>query len=104
MGVGGEVPAGRRRAQLVTTTVAGLSVMVVVLDLTVVNVALEAVGGEFAAPLAALQWLVNGYSLATAALLLSAGSLADRLGRRGVFLVGIAVFTLLRWGVRWRRA
>jgi EmrB/QacA subfamily drug resistance transporter len=98
MGVEGEALVGRRRAQLVTTTVAGLSVMMVVLDLTVVNVALEAIGTEFAASLSALQWMVNGYSLATAALLLSAGSLADRLGRRGVFVSGLSVFTLASLG------
>lgn len=82
-----------RRGQLATTAVAGLSVVMVMLDLTIVNVALDAISTEFDAPLSALQWIVNGYSLATAALLLSAGSLADLLGRRGVFLIGMMVFT-----------
>jgi EmrB/QacA subfamily drug resistance transporter len=82
-----------RHGRLATTIVACLSVAMVVLDLTVVNVALDEISTDFAAPLSGVQWIVNGYSLATAALLLSAGSLADRLGRRGVFLVGMAVFT-----------
>jgi EmrB/QacA subfamily drug resistance transporter len=93
MPVGPEASAVRHRPQVITTLVTGLAVMMVMLDLTVVNVALDAIGAEFAAPLSALQWIVNGYSLATAALLLSAGSLADRLGRRGVFLVGMSIFT-----------
>jgi MFS family permease len=86
--------SSRPRGQLATTMVAGLSVTMVVLDITVVNVALEAINTEFAASLSGLQWVVNGYSLATAALLLSAGSLADRVGRRGVFVVGMSGFTI----------
>lgn len=107
MRVDPETSTRRRSGQLATTMVASLSVMVVVLDLTIVNVALDAIGTEFAAPLSSLQWMVNGYSLATAALLLSAGSLADRLGRRGVFLIGMSVFTVaslccaLAPGVSW---
>jgi EmrB/QacA subfamily drug resistance transporter len=83
----------RPGSQLSTTIITSLAVMLVVLDLTVVTVALEPISTDLAAPLSAVQWIVNGYSLATAALLLSAGSLADRVGRRGVFLVGMAVFT-----------
>jgi EmrB/QacA subfamily drug resistance transporter len=91
--VGPETSSPQQRGRLAVTAVAGLAVVMVLLDLTVVNVALDAINTEFAAPLSALQWTVNGYSLATAALLLSAGSLADRLGRRGVFLIGMSIFT-----------
>jgi EmrB/QacA subfamily drug resistance transporter len=93
MPAGPAVSGPQRLGQLAVTMVAGLAVMMVMLDLTVVNVALDAINIEFGGPLSALQWTVNGYSLATAALLLSAGSLADRLGRRGVFLIGMSIFT-----------
>lgn len=93
-----EAPTFGRREQVATTLVTGLSVMLVMLDLTAVNVALDAINTDFGVPLSGLQWVVNGYSLATAALLLTAGSLADRLGRRGVFLVGMVVFTVASLG------
>lgn len=82
------------RARGVTVLAVGLSAAVMTLDTTVVNVALNAIGTEFDATLSGLQWVVNGYTLAFAALLLSAGSLSDRLGRRGVFVLGMSVFTL----------
>lgn len=76
----------------------GLSAALMTLDTTVVNVALPQIGAEFNAALSGLQWVVNGYTLAFAALLLSAGSLSDRLGRRGVFVTGMSVFTLASLG------
>lgn len=92
--MGAQTAALRARAQLVTTLVMGLAAVLVILALTIVNVALDAISTDFDASLAAVQWVVNGFSLGSAALLLSAGSLADRLGRRGVFQVGMAVFTI----------
>lgn len=83
----------RHRAQFATTLVMGLAAVLVILALTIVNVALDAISTDLKASLAALQWVVNGFSLGSAAFLLSAGSLADRLGRRGVFLIGMVVFT-----------
>ena len=67
---------------------------VVQLDVTVVNVALPQVGASLAAGTAALQWVVDGYTLSFAALLLSAGVLADRIGARRAYLLGFALFTL----------
>ena len=67
---------------------------VVQLDVTVVNVALPQVGTSLAAGTAALQWVVDGYTLSFAALLLSAGVLADRIGARRAYLLGFALFTL----------
>ena len=64
------------------------------LDGTVVNVALVRIGDELDASLADLQWITNGYLLALASLILLGGSLGDRYGRRRVFLVGVAWFTL----------
>ena len=64
------------------------------LDGTVVNVALPHIGTDLHAGIAGLQWTVNGYLLALAALVLFGGALGDRYGRRRVFLVGVAWFTL----------
>src|SRR5881409_3592873 len=63
------------------------------LDITVVNVALPDIQKDLNASLSSLQWVVDAYSLTLAAFLLTAGSLADRLGRRRVFTFGFAVFT-----------
>jgi EmrB/QacA subfamily drug resistance transporter len=63
-------------------------------DATVVGIALPTVGREFRASVAELQWVVNGYTLALAALLLVGGSLGDRFGRRRVFTIGVVWFTV----------
>jgi len=64
------------------------------LDSTIVNVALPSLGRELKADLAQLQWVVNGYTLTLAAFVLLGGALGDRLGRRRIFMLGIAWFTL----------
>jgi EmrB/QacA subfamily drug resistance transporter len=64
----------------------------VFLDGTVVNIALPTIGRDFDAPLSGLQWIVNGYLLTLAALILLGGSLGDRYGRRRVFVIGVAWF------------
>ncbi len=69
-------------------------VFMLLLDVTIVNVALPDIQTSLGASLSDLQWVVDAYALSLAALLLTAGSLADRLGRRIVFSVGIVVFTL----------
>jgi EmrB/QacA subfamily drug resistance transporter len=71
-------------------TVLGSSV--VLLDGTVVNVALPWIGRDFGAGLDGLQWTVSGYLLTLSALILLGGSLGDRLGRRRVFVVGVVWF------------
>ena len=63
------------------------------LDGTVVNVALPAIGRDFDSAIAGLQWIVNGYTLTLAALILTGGSLGDHFGRRRVFLIGVVWFT-----------
>ena len=63
------------------------------LDGTVVNVALPAIGEEFDASMAGLQWTVNAYLVTLSALLLLGGSLGDRYGRRAVFIAGLGLFT-----------
>ena len=66
----------------------------IMLDNTVVNVALPSIQRDLGIGLAELQWIVTGYALAFAALMLTGGKLADLLGRRLVFVAGLAIFTL----------
>jgi len=67
---------------------------IVQLDVTVVNVALSRIGTSLAAGTAALQWVVDGYTVSFAVLLLSAGALADQLGTRRAYLLGFALFAV----------
>jgi EmrB/QacA subfamily drug resistance transporter len=66
----------------------------IMLDNTVVNVALPAIQRDLGADLSELQWVVTGYALTFAALMLIGGKVADAYGRRRIFVLGIAVFTL----------
>ena len=74
------------------TTVLGSGL--VMIDGTVVNVALESIGTEFGAGFTGLQWTVNAYTLTLASLILLGGSLGDRYGRRRVFVFGVVWFAL----------
>jgi EmrB/QacA subfamily drug resistance transporter len=76
------------------------------LDITVVNVALPNIQHDLDASLTGLQWVVDAYALTLAALILTAGTLADRYGRRLLFIVGVVVFTLssLVCGLAWNIA
>src|SRR6478735_7059432 len=69
-------------------------VFMLLLDVTIVNVALPDIQGQFDASLSGLQWVIDAYALSLAALLLTAGSLADIYGRRKVFVIGTALFTI----------
>ncbi len=71
-----------------------IATFMLLLDITVVNVALPDIQRELHASLSSLQWVVDAYSLMLAAFLLTAGSLGDRLGRRRVFSLGFGIFTL----------
>jgi EmrB/QacA subfamily drug resistance transporter len=71
-----------------------LGFFVVTLDAVVVNVALPAIRRDLGAGMTGLQWVVDGYTLLFAALLLSAGALSDRVGARRVFAAGLAVFVV----------
>lgn len=73
--------------------VAVLGSGVAFLDGTVVNVALPAIGRDLDTGAAALQWVLNGYLLTLASLILLGGSLGDRIGRRRIFVIGVAWFT-----------
>jgi EmrB/QacA subfamily drug resistance transporter len=69
-------------------------VFMLLLDITIVNVALPDIQTELHATLSDLQWVIDAYALSLAALLLTAGSLADLYGRRRVFVIGVVLFTL----------
>ncbi|CAH2894484.1 MAG: Uncharacterized MFS-type transporter [uncultured Paraburkholderia sp.] len=71
-----------------------LGFFVITLDAVVVNVALPTMGHELHAAITGLQWVIDGYTLAFAALLLSAGALADRMGARQAFGLGLVVFVV----------
>jgi EmrB/QacA subfamily drug resistance transporter len=70
-----------------------MSLLVVGMDVTIVNVALPAIQEDLRATLAGLQWVVDAYTLVVASLLMLAGSMSDRFGRRRVFQIGLVVFT-----------
>jgi EmrB/QacA subfamily drug resistance transporter len=71
-----------------------MSLFIVGLDNTIVNVALPSIRQDFNASVSELQWTIDAYTLVLASLLMLSGSMADRLGRVRVFQVGLAVFTL----------
>ncbi|WP_188195201.1 MFS transporter [Nonomuraea sp. SYSU D8015] len=76
-----------------TLAVVCLAAVLLTLDITIVNVALPEIAGELSARLDGLQWAINGYTLAFAALLLTSGSVSDRIGRRAIFTAGVVLFT-----------
>jgi EmrB/QacA subfamily drug resistance transporter len=71
-----------------------MSLLIVGLDNTIVNVALPSIGRELHTTVSGLQWTVDAYTLVLASLLMLSGSMADRLGRRRVFELGLTLFTL----------
>ncbi|KNX36562.1 MFS transporter [Luteipulveratus halotolerans] len=74
--------------------IAGIAQLLVMLDSTVVNVALPSIDADLGASPAVLQWVVSGYVLTYGSLLLFGGRLADALGRRAAFVSGLALFGL----------
>lgn len=76
------------------TAAASFGFFVTQLDATIVNVALDAIGTALHAPTAQLQWVVDAYILALAAMLLSAGAIGDRVGPRRAFVAGLILFGL----------
>src|SRR5438067_744369 len=95
-----EADAKARRWTLVavcTTT------FMLLLDITIVNVALPSIQRDLNAGLTGLEWVVDAYAMTLAALILTAGALADRFGRRLLFMVGVLVFTSasLLCGLAW---
>lgn len=82
-----------RRRRVVVLLVCSMSLLIVGLDVTIVNVALPSIGRDFGSTVSGLQWTVDAYTLVLASLLMLSGSTADRLGRKRTFIVGLGVFT-----------
>ena len=76
-----------------TLVLVSVATFMLLLDVTIVNVALPDIQRSLHASLSSLQWVVDAYSLMLASFLLTAGSLGDRLGRRRVFTIGFGIFT-----------
>jgi hypothetical protein len=83
-----------RVAKALTLAAMSLGYVVVQLDVTIVNVAINSIGADFGGSIADLQWIVNAYTITFAAFILTAGALGDRLGARRVFVAGFAIFAL----------
>src|SRR4051812_14418078 len=92
------LPLGRTRSRIMnvkqgTLAVVCLATAVLMLDIAVVNTALPHIASELNASLSGVQWVVDAYTLALASVVLTAGSIADRIGRKLVFSVGLVLFT-----------
>jgi MFS family permease len=89
-------PAGEldHRRRLLVLAICCFSIFVVVMDISIVNVALPAIREDLHSSISGLQWTVDAYTLVLASFLLAAGSTADRCGRRRMFKLGLGVFGL----------
>jgi DHA2 family methylenomycin A resistance protein-like MFS transporter len=87
----GERPDARARALILVATCLGFAV--VQLDVSVVNVAIKPIGSDLGGGVSGLQWVVSAYTIALAALILTAGALGDRIGAKRVFVAGFVLFT-----------
>ena len=76
-----------------TLAAVAFGLFMIMLDNTIVNVALPSIQRELGSTVSQLEWIVNGYALTFAVLILTGGKLADMVGRRRIFIVGLAVFT-----------
>ena len=77
-----------------TLAAVAFGLFMIMLDNTVVNVALPSIGRDLKIGISELEWVVTGYALVFAALLITGGKLADMFGRRRIFVIGLAVFSL----------
>jgi EmrB/QacA subfamily drug resistance transporter len=90
----GQPAAPARDPKWWTLAAVCLGVFMLLLDITIVNVALPNIQTELDASLSDLQWVIDAYALSLASLLLTTGSLADLYGRRRVFAIGLVIFTV----------
>ena len=88
------VARSARLGKALTLAAMSLGYVVVQLDVTIVNVAINSIGADFGGSVADLQWIVNAYTITFAAFILTAGALGDHLGARRVFIAGFAIFIL----------
>ena len=89
-----EPPQDEDRSRWMALIVLCAGVLMIVLDVTVVNVALPSIQDDLGFSQSSLAWVVNAYLIAFGGLLLLAGRLGDLVSRRGVFLAGLGVFTV----------
>ncbi len=82
------------RRRLLILAICCMSLLLVSIDNTIVNVALPALQTDLHSSVSGLQWVIDAYTLVLASLLMFSGSMADRLGRRRVFQTGLTVFTV----------
>ncbi|MFI1866376.1 MFS transporter [Streptomyces jumonjinensis] len=82
------------RRRLLVLAICCMSLLIVSLDNTILNVALPSIGRDLHATVSGLQWTIDAYTLVVASLLILMGSIADRIGRRKVFMAGLVLFTL----------
>ncbi|GAA2989329.1 MFS transporter [Streptomyces drozdowiczii] len=88
------MPELSHRRRMLVLAICCMSLLIVSLDTTALNVALPAMRRELDASVAGMQWTIDAYTLVLASLLMLAGSTADRIGRRKVFMAGLVLFTL----------
>jgi EmrB/QacA subfamily drug resistance transporter len=86
--------APNRRQRLLILGICCMSLLIVGLDSTIVNVALPSIRNDLDASVSGLQWVIDAYTLVLASLLMLSGSTADRIGRKRVFQAGLVVFSL----------
>src|SRR5947209_19625996 len=83
-----------RRRRVLVLVICSMSLLIVGLDTTIVNVALPSIRHSLHASVSGLQWTVDAYTLVLASLLMLAGSTADRVGRKRTFQTGLVTFSL----------
>jgi EmrB/QacA subfamily drug resistance transporter len=83
-----------RRRRALVLAICCMSLFIVGIDVTIVNVALPSIQRELHAPVSGLQWVVDAYTIVVASFLMLSGSTGDRIGRRRTFQTGLALFTL----------
>jgi EmrB/QacA subfamily drug resistance transporter len=82
------------RRRMLILAICCMSILIVSLDVTIVNVALPSIQRELHASVSGLQWIIDAYTLVLASFLMLSGSTADRVGRRRIFQIGLLAFTV----------
>jgi EmrB/QacA subfamily drug resistance transporter len=82
------------RQELLGLVAMGVAVLVIANDFTALSVAIPAIEAEFAVDLTTAQWVINGYAMVFGVLIVTGGRLADMFGRRNIFMLGAAIFSL----------
>jgi EmrB/QacA subfamily drug resistance transporter len=91
-GVATPVELSRRR-RVGVLLICSMSLLIVGLDVTIINVALPSIGKSFNTSISGLQWTIDAYTLVLASLLMLSGSTADRFGRKRLFMIGLVIFS-----------